>query len=433
MLTLRYSTLAAISMLAILGADLIVRTNSFIGESNGSTAAVLALNTVASIILLFLARKTAWRALVPKPARVVFALLLAWGLLALVRGGLVASDYWAWKALLTNHVFMYLVPVALVLGLNPMHSRRVLLLMLCVVLPVSLAVIPFALRFDTELFQRAAMPLYLLVLLVPFVSRRWQLFILAMATISVFMDFSYRTNVMRICVAGLLAVAYMLLRVRFRPGAINGAWLVCLLAPLLFLGLGLTGRYNVFEKGLDFDAIVIAVNEGGQERSSQLNADTRTFLYEEVLASMKKRGSSFVVGQGAGTGYESRFFSRTIIGAAGRGGSEVGFLNTLLYSGVVGVVLYAAMLLLAAFYAFNRSNNDACKLMGLFLLFKWVLFFVEDIPKMDLNFFVTWMMVGLCLSSHFRQMDNVAMKEALRFRRSRKTSAASFLEGQLVP
>jgi len=213
-------------------------------------------------------------------------------------------------------------------------------------------------------------------------------------------------------VATSLAMLFMF---RLRPTlmALNAAWLISLLVPLLLLGLGLSGKYNLFRDGLTFDAAVTVI-EGGVARESAISADTRTFLYDEVLTSMKKRGSSFIMGQGAGTGYESIYFSESIVGANGRGGSEVGFLNTLLYSGVIGVILYAAMLFIAALYAFNRSNNDLCKAFGLFLLFKWVTFFIEDIPRMDLNFFCIWIIIGLCLSKSFRQLNNAQVRSIFR-------------------
>jgi len=412
MLRLKYSTLAAVIPLAILASDIIVVINTFIGVSNGSTALVLALNMITACFLLALAKKTAWKNEIPKLPRLVLAALLTWSCITLARGALVATDYWAWKSLATNHLFMYLMPLGIVIGLNSAYFKRTYSTILLVALPIAFLTIPLTLTLFNEIFQRATLPVFMLLLTLPFISRSWKFFVIFVAIISVALDLSYRTNVLRIMVATSLAMLFMF---RLRPTlmALNAAWLISLLVPLLLLGLGLSGKYNLFRDGLTFDAAVTVI-EGGVARESAISADTRTFLYDEVLTSMKKRGSSFIMGQGAGTGYESIYFSESIVGANGRGGSEVGFLNTLLYSGVIGVILYAAMLFIAALYAFNRSNNDLCKAFGLFLLFKWVTFFIEDIPRMDLNFFCIWIIIGLCLSKSFRQLNNAQVRSIFR-------------------
>ena len=412
MFTLKHSTLAAMAMIAILITDIVNRLNSFIGVSNGSTALVLALNVCSALVLLFLAMKTRWRATLPKSARMALVALVGWSAITLVRGAVIAPDYWSWKELLVNHLFMYLVPLSLVIGLELKHFKCVYSTVIFIVFPIALSLIHITLAFDTELFQRVALPVYLLLLLLPFLKRRYQFIVLVMAVVSVLMDLSYRANVLRIAAAALLA-GLLLLRIRLPRKVLNAGLLIGIGMPLLLLALGLTGRYNVFHDGSGYDKSV-TVMEGGVARESPLQADTRTFLYSEVITSMMRRGSSFIAGQGAGTGYDSAVFSGSIVGASGRGGSEVGFLNTLLYSGLIGVFLYAAMLFLAVYYAFNRSSNDLAKLLGLFLLFKWALFFIEDIPKMDLNFFVTWIIIGLCLSNEFRHLGNGQVKDLFR-------------------
>ena len=126
---------------------------------------------------------------------------------------------------------------------------------------------------------------------------------------------------------------------------------------------------------------------------------------------MIKRDSSFIIGEGGGAGYDTYWFADTTLTERGRYGSEVGFLNTLLYSGAVGVFLYGLILFVSAFYAINQSNNYLCKMLGLFLAFQWVMFFLENITKMDLNFYFIWIAIGLCLSNRFRALTDVEVKQ----------------------
>ncbi|WP_457095917.1 hypothetical protein [Lysobacter sp. P5_B9] len=407
----KYSTVVVVVMLFVVLSDVILRLNSFVGVSNGSTLAVLLLNILAAGVMVAFLLRRAWRDNCPTFARRTWFVLLAWNVITFLRGGYLAHDYWAWKSLVTTHLFMFLVPFALLIGLDIKLFERIPRAVVWLVMPLALLLLPLSLSYDTELFARVAMPTYLMLLLMPFVGRRYGLAIAVVACISVMVDPSYRVNLIRIALAIAVVIAYVS-RIGLRTKLVNGAAIVLFVAPLFFLFLGLSGKFNVFSDSVSVGGEV-AVVEGGQVRESALSADTRTFLYREVLTSMERRGSSFLIGQGAGTGYESKFFRASIVAAGGRSGSEVGFLNTLLYSGIVGVSLYAALIFVAAFYAFNHSRSSLCKMIGLFLVFKWVLFFVEEIPKMDLNFFMTWIMIGLCFSREFRMLDDRQVREFL--------------------
>lgn len=165
--TLRYATLFKAAVLAVLAADIIERVNSFVGISNGSTVTVLILNLFVASALLLLAKRTGGKNSVAKPAYVVLSALLIWSGIALLRGALVAPDYWAWKALLVNHVFFYLMTLAMLIGAHLRYFRSLVAVSLHVILPLALLSIPVTLTYDSELFQRIAMPVYLLLLLLP--------------------------------------------------------------------------------------------------------------------------------------------------------------------------------------------------------------------------------------------------------------------------
>lgn len=178
------------------------------------------------------------------------------------------------------------------------------------------------------------------------------------------------------------------------------------MAPFILIFLGFTGKFNVFQPFEDNDEIFV-VGEG-EKASTNLAQDTRTGLYQEIFASIHDN-VSLVFGGGATAKYESRI----IIEAnndRGRYRSEVGFLNTILYSGIVGVVLYFLILCYAAYYALNRSNNFFSKILAVFLAFRWVLFFVEDITMYDMNFYFLWIAIGICFSNQFRNQTDYQIK-----------------------
>ena len=114
--------------------------------------------------------------------------------------------------------------------------------------------------------------------------------------------------------------------------------------PVVSLYLGVKGQ-SVFQ-------IVLGEDNNSY---SQLNpyADTRTFLYYEVFQDLQAN-QAFIFGKGMNAGYASdsfQTFSRQVV--------EVGFLQMLLKTGIIGCLLYFAIIL------FRRSlrhwgNPKAC-------------------------------------------------------------------------
>ncbi len=141
-------------------------------------------------------------------------------------------------------------------------------------------------------------------------------------------------------------------------------------------------------------------NRGG---TRNLFVDNRTFLYVEVISSLIK-DNSFALGKGATGKYQTDFYD--FGDDRGRYMSEVGFLNTLLFSGILGVIIYFIFLFTVSFYAIYQSNNWLSKIFGLFIAFRWNLFFIEEFTLFDLNFFFYWILLGVVSSKAFRSMND---------------------------
>ncbi len=270
-----YSTIVLLSFLAVLVSDVITRTNSFIGVSNGSTFLVLGLNVLAVVGLLIVSRFR-WCEKMPRTALIIFRLMLLWSLISLVRGGFNAQSYWDWKALVLVYLFSIMVPLAMVFGLNLTVSVRMLRFVLARIFLFGFIFIPVSLVYDTEMYARVVIAVSLFILLVPYLEWRWRILVLVVAAASVSMDFSYRINVIRILLPICFLTIYMFRGVIRRP-ILNAVVVLAFCTPLLFMFLGITDRFNVFRDSLVSDASV-AVVEGGEVRESNLAADTRTFL-----------------------------------------------------------------------------------------------------------------------------------------------------------
>ena len=408
-----YSTIALVTFICVLIGDIVVRINSFIGISNGSTELVVAVNIVSVVGLLILGFKFRWKDRLPKNSLLVFKLFMAWSLISFIRGVLNAQDYWDWKILLLNYSFLILVPLAIVVGINYEINVKLFRFILGKLFLFGLLAIPFTIGdgHDSEFFPRVVMPVSFFILLSPYLQIKWRALIFAVAMLSISMDFGYRTNLLRIIFSMVLVAIYFRKYIRYFVNikVLNFVTGVLFCLPLMFLYLGVNGQFNPFaDNPFDYN---VTSGKSKQLETENLATDTRTFLYLEVFHSMVDRDSSFIIGEGGGSAYETTTFADSALNERGRYGSEVGFLNTLLYSGMLGVLLYALMLFAAAYYAINRSNNYLCKMLGLFLAFHWVLFFIEDITKLDMNFYFIWLAVGLCLSNKFRTLTDVEVKQ----------------------
>jgi hypothetical protein len=407
------SLIAMLSFQALWISDIIIRINSFIGVSNGATVLTLILNVLTVAGLLFIAGRVSWRDEIPTCAFLVFKWMVGWSLISFAHGIYKVNGYYEWKVLLLGYVFSILVPFAIALGVSYEVSAKTIKFILRWVFLFGFAFVPISLSYDTELYSRVVMPVTLFILFIPFLTWRSRLLVLCVAFLSVAMDPTYRINLIKIlCSFGLLGCFY--LRNLVGRIAMNLVVICMFIIPILFLYLGVTDEFNIFrdglKEGLNTD-YTWTVSEGSEIRDSHINSDTRTFLYREVFNSMLNRHTSFLIGEGGGAGYETEAFQDTVVTQSGRTGSEVGFLNLLLYSGVIGVLIYVAMLYFAAYFAINRSNNTLCKMIGVWLSAHWVMFFIEDIPKLDMNFYFIWFAIGLCLSHRFRSMTDARLRE----------------------
>jgi hypothetical protein len=305
--------------------------------------------------------------------------------------------------------------LAIIVGIHYELFLKVFRFICFVVLPIGFLLIPYSLANDAQLMSRFVAPVMLLLLFSFYVSMRWRLFFLIVALVSVGIDISYRTNSIRfLASAGLLGLVAFRVKWPFRIWPLVVGMLFSV--PLILLALGISDEFNFFRDNVfnyeiesRKDIIVTVV---------ELNQDTRTFLYTEVFNSMLRRDSSFLIGEGGAAGYDTHWFQDVVFNDQGRYVSEVGFLNILLHQGAIGVILYAMMLLISCVTAMRYSNNDLCKMLGIFLMVRWLLLFVEDIPLFDVNNYINWVVMGLCLSTKFRALTDEQLKvqftEALR-------------------
>lgn len=180
-----------------------------------------------------------------------------------------------------------------------------------------------------------------------------------------------------------------------------------LVLPFVFLLLGVTGVFNVFQIGDSIGANDIEI-ENSNDGVGTLGADTRTFIYlEEVTSAINH--NYVIQGRSLARGYDSDFFLMSddeTMGRGERGSSEVSILNVFNYFGILGVLVFFILLLKAIIHAFKNSRNKFLLFVSVYLGFRWIWAFVEDTMGFNLNTICLWIALSMCFSPFFTRMSD---------------------------
>ena len=328
---------------------------------------------------------------------------LVWNIFSFLRGTFLAENYWDWKGLVGNSLGL-LIPVIAYLASNTTVVQSVINCYLKYALPLFFI---FILIIHSEAFGFYLVPISFLILFLPVLTIKWKLVILFFTLIVLLADLGARSNVIKFGVSILLCSLYyfrFLLSNKFYEWIRNALFV----APVLFFLLAIYGVFNVFnmDEFVSDQYLEVKVNVNGEMEEEDLLADTRTLLYQEVLQTAQKY-NFWVMGRSPARGNESELFgSEYMTGRGERLGNEVAILNIFTWTGVIGVILYFIIFYKSSYLAVNKSNNIFSKMLGLFIAFRWLYAWIEDINNFTLTTFMLWFMVGLCFSKSFRTMNN---------------------------
>ena len=263
----------------------------------------------------------------------------------------------------------------------------------------------------TDGFARYLSPLYVIIIFFPLLTRKLRIYIGILVFLSFISDFGSRSNMIRIVVSACLMLIYYF-QVPFQKRFIQIIHVSLFVVPILLFVLATTDVFNIFRIGEDYgDEYVVKTKlENGQFEEDDMSADTRTFLYKEVIESAQTR-HSLIFGESANSGYISEWFKDASLGTKGRVRSEVAILNVFNVFGIVGVVVFSLIFYFASYLCVNFSNNNICKIIGLFIAFRWTYSWIEEFFDLSMNFFFLWLIIGLCFSKAFRDMDEKSLKE----------------------
>lgn len=188
--------------------------------------------------------------------------------------------------------------------------------------------------------------------------------------------------------------------------------------PLVFLVLGLSGTFNV----LNFDSYVESDYKSGT--GERFNDDTRTFLYEEAIASAID--NNYVIwGRTPGYGYDS-FFEQyhmdlgektalDVKSQIAQRASEVFVVNMFTWCGLLGLVFFFVFYYSIGLSILRQTKNNYLRMFVLYIGFFWILCFISHqffVPSSD--YIMLYIIIAICMNPKLQNVSNKTIELKLR-------------------
>lgn len=359
------------------------------------------------VLILFLIIKSKYTPKTQTKQLFVLNIYLFYVIISFVRGMLIVEGYWDWKNLISNTMCLLIPMVAFSLSSTTLF-QHLFKNYIYYTAPIFL-IVQFFIGKDEFGFYLA--PFSFLLLFIPILSNKWKLICLSVAAYVIFADFGARSNLIKFIVPILFGLIYYfrkILNVKF----FELIRLLLIALPLIFFSLGVLGLFNIFKPNGKNQTEIIEkkIDSNGKLVEENLAADTRTFIYLEVLQTAKKY-DSWIFGRSPARGNISDAFGTSDMNHRNeRNANEVSITNYFTWLGLVGVILIFLIFYQATYLAVNFSNNIFSKIIGLFIAFRWAYAWVEDINNFTIQYLFLWLMIGFCYSKSFRQMNDAEME-----------------------
>ena len=391
----------------------------FLFRPNGLNFEKLAITSfllfsVLSIFYLCYRNKSALLDLT-KSNRILFKLIIFWGLITVIRGFSLQIQDWVTNFGNVYMAFAWFTPLVLILGIKLENWKPVfkaIHFMFCVML--------FSLLF---LFEYNAMPGKL--------KTEWT-WLLRPINFMIFIGI--RRFKLSIRVLMYLSFALYILVAVFAEQRIEFIFLTLVFFFLIIIKIKQVKIRRSILKYIimSFILVMILVFTYGYENLSILAnriiefKDSRTFLFTELFDDMNT--AEFLFGRGSLGTYYSPFFSKVLryfehigeywfaLDNPTRITVEVGYLQMILKGGFLLLFLNFSIMLKAVYLAVFKSNNFFVKRLGLFILSLTILSLISFRPAFTPTFILLWMSIGTVLNKENRMLTNEEVKRKLNFR-----------------
>lgn len=380
-----------------------------LGDTIANANSFLAL--ASSMILIFIYFTTKWRYDIRGTfVMILFDMMIVWIFFSYFRSLFNVYRVYTLKELLFSpYVGLSLFPLLFfMVGVNRLYFFLVnkILFLYCIIIFVFS--LPLVTYFELQFFL--LIPLFYVIVTFPLQTPRDRIITFVITVVVLITSMTNRAGVLRIFISyASVIIYYIVLKIRVNKKIINVIVFLVLMIPFYLLFLGVKGK-DVFK-------MVLGENKEGGYRQENMRSDTRTFLYVDVFIDLQIN-KAFLFGKGINAGYASDDFetyNRTAV--------EVGFLQILLKTGIVGFILYMALIISAIFKALNHSENQFIKYLGMLLSGYVLMFFIENMIAFNMLNIIIWLIVGMCHSRDLRELNDEEIRDLYAGKLVRKASS----------
>ena len=351
-------------------------------------------------ILIFLALQSTEFTNLPDSGKTLFKLFWLHALIIIVYSLFVAHTYWDYKFIFINHLASVIITFCIFIGLKLELNLNLFKFIIKILFPLGLFLSYFVWSSYPNLIARPLVPIFFFILAFPFLKLKHQWLVLAISILCILILLDWRANIFRIIGCWTIVLLYYLSLLKHRLKNLIFALIVSI--PFLSIFLGIQGTLDIFQFATESNVEVMLDK-----------SNTRTLLYQEIYWTIKESVTRFIFGGSAVGGYISPLSNLpglNLVTDKGRYGSEVAFLNTLIKTGIIGVIFDILIFFIPAYFAINQSNNNFSKILGFYLALSWLLYFVGTPVQINLNNFFSYFIIGLCLSPSLRNSTDAEIK-----------------------
>ena len=383
---------------------------SILGWSSVSVPQATFINWLVSLLILyycFTKRKEGMRRFASWDNGLL-NLYLLWLFFNVIRGAIIADNYWEYKNLIGSTITL-LLPVTMYVFSDVGKLRQTLSIWFRYVIPLFFLVLMWMLI--PAVYHYCLAPVFLFGIFIPIIPKKWRWVFIVILGLSTFIRLGARSQVIKAVIAILFAIAFYYRRY-ITTTLFKFGYSVAYILPVVLLYLGISGIFNIFADVSESESgkYTTATVRNGEVEEEDLSSDTRSFIYIEVINSALDH--NYVIwGRTPARGNDSEAFGTFTAeelhtGKYERSKNEVCHPNVFTWLGLIGMVMYSLFYIRSSYLCLFHSRSQCMKFVGMFVAFHWAYGWVEDINQFDIANFAIWMSIAMGLSRQFREMTD---------------------------
>lgn len=329
---------------------------------------------------------------------------LIWAIIGIIRGLFIADCYWEYNQL-TIGIMSLSLPLLVFIFDEPSFVLQFKKTWLKYCIPTFIVFF----YWTVGATQFYLSPLFLLGCFIPLMPFKWKIIIIILL-LMMGIELSNRSQFVKVAISFMIAFAFYYHK--YIPlKLIKFSHCFLYVAPIVFLFLGITGKFNIFKDSFSEDSKGKYESVQSDGNVEDITQDNRTFIYLEVINSAIKH-NYYLYGRSPARGNDSFYFYD--IGIANnkdykkkeRFMNEMCHTNIFTWLGLIGIFLYSYIYLKSSYLAVYKSNSYAMKMIGCLIAFHWAFGWIEDMNRYDISNISLWIIIAMGFSIKFRTMSD---------------------------